>query len=245
MHDGDEGRGKGDEALPPSSFPEIRPMFIGHFAVGFASKRIAPRASLAPLLAAPLLLDLLWPLFLLLGVEQVRINPPGGNPFLVLTFTSYPWSHSLVMSLVWGAVFGGAYYALTKYGRGAWVIALAAVSHWVLDYVTHVSDLPLAPGVGSLVGLGLWRSVVAAVAVECAMFVVGVWLYASGTAARDGIGRYGWWALVLLTAAGYVANLRGAAPPSAPALAWTAVVGSVITIWLAWWADRHRTVVGD
>jgi hypothetical protein len=50
-------------------------MFIGHFAVGFAAKKFAPRASLAPLIAAPLFLDILWPPFLLLGWEHVRIDP--------------------------------------------------------------------------------------------------------------------------------------------------------------------------
>jgi hypothetical protein len=199
-------------------------MFIGHFAIGFASKRIAPRASLATLLAAPLFLDLLWPICLLLGIEQVHIGEPGGNPFLTTTFTSYPWSHSLVMSLVWGALFGGTYYAVTRQKRVAWVLALAVVSHWVLDYVTHVPDLP-----------------VATIVVELAMFVVGVWLYAAGTTARDGIGRYAWWALVVLSAASYVGSLFSPAPPSVTALAWTAIAGSAVTVWLAWWADRHRT----
>ena len=217
-------------------------MFIGHFAVGFASKRLAPRASLAPLLAAPLLADLLWPIFLLLGVEQVRINAPGGNPFLTLTFTSYPWSHSLAMSVVWAGLFGGGYYALTRYGRGAWVMALAALSHWVLDYVTHVPDLPLAPGGGPLVGLGLWRSVATTVTVESLMLLVGVWLYTRATSARDRIGRYGWWGLVAFTAAGYVANLRGVPPPTVTALAWTAVVASAVVVVWAWWVDRHRAV---
>ena len=80
-------------------------MFIGHFAVGLASKRFAPKASLAPLLAAPLLADLLWPIFLLLGWERVQINPRGPNPFFTLTFISYPWSHSLLMGVTWGSLF--------------------------------------------------------------------------------------------------------------------------------------------
>ena len=42
-------------------------MFIGHFAVGLASKKFAPRANMAVLIAAPLFLDMLWPVFLLLG----------------------------------------------------------------------------------------------------------------------------------------------------------------------------------
>ena len=220
-------------------------MFIGHFAVGFASKRIAPRASLAPLIAAPLFPDLLWPVFLLLGIEQVRINPPGSNPFLSATFTSYPWSHSLVMSLVWAALFGGTYYGLTRYTRGAWVTGLAVASHWVLDWITHVPDLPLVPGAAAVAGLGLWRSPTATLVVEVALFLGGVWLYSSGTAARDGIGRFGWWALVALCAAAYAGSLSGATPPSVSALAWTAIAGSVVFICFSWWADRHRTAKGQ
>jgi hypothetical protein len=44
-------------------------MFIGHFAIGLGAKKFAPRTSLAVLLAAPLLSDMLWPMFLLLGWE--------------------------------------------------------------------------------------------------------------------------------------------------------------------------------
>ena len=56
-------------------------MFIGHYAVAFASKRFAPRTSLGALIAAASLLDLLWPIFILLGWEQVRIQP-GNTDFL-------------------------------------------------------------------------------------------------------------------------------------------------------------------
>ena len=216
-------------------------MFIGHFAVGFASKRVAPRASLAPLLGAPLLLDLLWPVFLLLGIEQVRINPPGGNPLLALTFTSYPWSHSLLMTLVWAGLFGGGYYALTRYATGAWVLAAGVASHWVLDGLTHVADLPLAPGGGPLVGAGMWQSVTATVVIESALYAAGVWVYTSATRARDSVGRYAWGALVALMAAAYVWSLRSPPPPSVFAVAWAGIVASVFTLWLAWWADRHRT----
>lgn len=215
-------------------------MFIGHFAVGFAAKRIAPKSSLVPLLAAPLLADLLWPVLLLLGVEQVQINPPGPNPFFRLTFLSYPWSHSLLMGVVWGGLFGAAYYLVTRYRTGAWVIALGVVSHWVLDVATHVPDMPLSPGSSAHLGFGLWRSVPATVAVEVVMFVVGIWLYTTATKPRDAIGRYAWWALVLLTAVAYLGNLQGSAPPTVTALAWVAIIGSAVTMALAWWADRHR-----
>ncbi|HJQ65841.1 MAG TPA: hypothetical protein VJ816_05675, partial [Gemmatimonadales bacterium] len=165
----------------------------------------------------------------------------GGNPFLTLTFIAYPWSHSLVMGVAWGALFGTVYSLITRYRRGAWVITLAVISHWVLDVATHLPDMPLAPGSSLRVGLGLWHSVPATVAVESALFIAGVWLYASVTTPRDAIGRYGWWGLVALTIVAYLASLSGSTPPSATAIAWTALIASLVTIVWAWWADRHRT----
>jgi len=216
-------------------------MFIGHFALGFASKRLAPQASLAPLLVAPLLPDLLWPIFLLLGVERMAITG-GDNPFLTLTFISYPWSHSLVMDIVWGILFGAAYYLVTRYRRGAWVVALGVVSHWVLDATTHLPDMPLIPGGAEFVGLALWRSVPGTVVVEAAMLTAGVWLYTRSTTPRDAVGRYAWWGLVALLVLTYVASLGGSTPPSVSALAWTALVASLVTLVWVWWADRHRTM---
>jgi len=219
-------------------------MFIGHFAVGFASKRVAPRTSLGLLLAAPLLPDLLWPVFLLLGAERVVIDnnlvTSGGNPFLTLVFTSYPWSHSLLMDIVWAALFGGIYYALTDYARGAWVLAVGVLSHWFLDVVTHLPDMPFSPWTGSVIGFGLWRSVLLTVIVEAVMFGAGVWLYSAGTAPRNGRGRFAWWGLVLFTSVGYLLSLRGSPPPTVSAIAWTGLIlGALVVIW-AWWADRHR-----
>jgi hypothetical protein len=50
-------------------------MFIGHFAVGLGAKRFAPRTSLGWLLAAPLFLDLIWPVLVLAGVEVGADRP--------------------------------------------------------------------------------------------------------------------------------------------------------------------------
>ncbi len=117
-------------------------MFIGHFAVGFAAKRAAPTVSLGALVAASQALDLVWPVLVLAGVEKVRIDP-GNTAFTPLDFTSYPWSHSLLMSLVWALIAGAVYFALKRNKRGAMVISAAVFSHWVLDLLTHRPDLPL------------------------------------------------------------------------------------------------------
>jgi membrane-bound metal-dependent hydrolase YbcI (DUF457 family) len=217
-------------------------VFIGHFAVGFASKRVAPRTSLGLLLAAPLLADIIWPVLVLAGVEQVRITG-GPNPFLTLTFDSYPWSHSLLMLTAWGLLLGGGYYAVTKYRAGAVILFVGVLSHWVLDVVTHVRDMPIAPGVGTKVGLGLWQSVVGTMVIEGAMFVAGVWLYTTGTVARDKVGRWGWWGYVALLVVSYLSALVSPPPPSVPAIGWLGIIMSVVMVAWAWWLDRHRTAV--
>jgi membrane-bound metal-dependent hydrolase YbcI (DUF457 family) len=128
-------------------------MFVGHFAVGFASKRLAPRTSLGVLMAAPLLLDILWPLFVALGVEHVRIEP-GATVVSPLDLYDYPYSHSLAASLFWAALFAGLYYLIRRGRRTAWVIAAGVVSHWVLDFVSHRPDMPLFPGDSTRLGFG-------------------------------------------------------------------------------------------
>jgi membrane-bound metal-dependent hydrolase YbcI (DUF457 family) len=212
-------------------------MFIGHHAVGFAAKRFAPRTSLGLLMTAPLLLDLLWPVFVLLGIEHVRVVP-ANPPFLRLDLHDYPWSHSLVMSLVWSALAGGAYWLATRYRPGAVAIGLGVFSHWVLDYVTHIPDMPLWPG-GPEVGLGLWRSTIGTLVVESAVFVVGVLIYARTTRARDRIGSIGCWAFVALLVLVYASSLGGP-PPDDPRVIAGVGLGSIVFQFWVHWFDRHR-----
>jgi membrane-bound metal-dependent hydrolase YbcI (DUF457 family) len=213
-------------------------VFIGHFAVGFASKRAAPRASLGALMAAPLFLDLLWPIFLVAGVESVRIDP-GNTAFTPLDLHDYPWSHSLATSLAWSAVFATAFWAATRYARGAAVLAAGVLSHWVLDFVTHRPDLPLYPGSATSVGLGLWNSREGTMAVEAALFVVGVAIYARTTRAINRRGAFALWSLVLLLAAMYATTCFGPPPPSAAAIKYAGLGAWLFVPW-AWWIDRNR-----
>ena len=213
-------------------------MFIGHYAVAFASKRFAPRTSLGALIAAASLLDLLWPIFILLGWEQVRIEP-GNTAFTPLDFVSYPISHSLVAASGWATLFALLYYLMTRYGRGALLIWVGVVSHWVLDWISHRPDMPLYPN-GPRFGLGLWNSVIATVIVEGLMFAIGVWIYLRVTRAKDGIGKWGLLAFLTTVCAAYVANIFSPPPPSVHLLGIGALALSSILIWWAWWADRHR-----
>lgn len=214
-------------------------MFIGHFALGFAAKRSTPRVSLAALFGAAQLADTLWPVLVATGLERVRIAP-GDTPFTPLEFISYPYSHSLALLLIWGALFGLAYRAATgRNGRAAIILAALVVSHWVLDVASHRPDMPVYPG-GPRFGLGLWYSIPATIAVEGSMFSIAVWMYARATRARDKIGRWALVALVALLAVAYVGNILGGPPPSVTAIWIAGLAGAVLIIGLAWWADSHR-----
>jgi hypothetical protein len=213
-------------------------MFIGHFGLAFAAKRAAPRTSLGTTFVAAQLADLFWPIFLLVGTEQVRNERASPNPFLTLDFLRYPWSHSLVTELVAGAAFGALYFALTRYKAGAIVVGMLVPSHWLLDFVVHVPDLPLYPGGAARFGLGLWRNPVVTVIVELIVYFAGVTAYARATQAKDRVGRFGLWSLVAFLLALYAASF-GPPPPSVKALAWTALIGWPLWAW-PWWVDRHR-----
>jgi hypothetical protein len=215
-------------------------MFIGHFAVGFAAKRFAPRASLGLLIAAPIFLDILWPIFVLLGFERVRIDP-GNTRFTPLDFTYYPWSHSLSSSIVWASAFALAYYLVTRYRQGAVVVFIGVVSHWILDWISHGRDMPIYPG-GPRVGLGLWNSIAGTMILEIAMFTAAAAWYATFTRARDRIGRYGFLGFVALLLLLYVADRFSGPPASVAEIVWPGIVAEAVLITWAWWFDRHRDV---
>jgi hypothetical protein len=216
-------------------------MFIGHYAVGFASKRFAPRAPLGVLIAAPILLDILFPVFLLAGWESARFVP-AATPFLRISLDDYPWSHSLLAAALWGLLFALAYWALRRDRRGAFVIWIGVVSHWVLDFISHRPDMPLAPGTAARVGLDLWSSTIGTVVVEGLLFVAGIWLYVRTTRAKDRQGRWALWSLVGFLALMYVADIFSSAPPDIKGFAWVALPLTALLLAWACWADRHRQV---
>jgi membrane-bound metal-dependent hydrolase YbcI (DUF457 family) len=216
-------------------------MFVGHYAVGFASKRVVPSVSLAWFVAGATLLDLLFPLFVILGWENARFVP-ATTPFLRISLDNYPWTHSLLMAVVWSVGFGALCWLVTRAREAALLAGAAVFSHWVLDFVTHSPDMPLLPGGSARVGLGLWYSTAGTIALEGLMFIAAVWIYAKATRARDGVGRWAWWGLVAFLALSYVGDLFSSARPDPAMFAWVGLVmGWLLVVW-AWWVDRHREV---
>ncbi len=215
-------------------------MFVGHFAVGLAAKRAAPQVSLGTLFLAAQLADLAWPTLVLLGVERFEIRP-GDTAVTPLAFTSYPYSHSLVALLVWGAALGLGYFFLKKHFPWTGVLLAAVVlSHWVLDVASHRPDMPITVNGSERLGLGLWNSLARTLVVELALFAAGVWVYAHTTRPSDKIGRWAFVALVIFLLVVYLANIFGPPPSSTMAVAWSAQAIWLLVAW-GYWIDRHRT----
>lgn len=213
-------------------------MFIGHFALGFAARRIAPKQNLAVLMVAPLFCDVLFPVLLLLGWEQARIEE-GATAFTPLALDRLPWSHSLVMSVVWSVAYAGVVWAFTRDRRGALVCAVLVFSHWVLDWVTHRPDMMIAPWSELRVGLGLWNSVPGTLVVELLLFTACVFVYFRATRPLDGVGRNVAVLIVAVLLIAYAVFAFGPPPPHIHALALSSLAGFVL-VPVFWWFDRHR-----
>ena len=211
-------------------------MFLGHFALAMSAKKIAPKTSLGTLVLSAQFADCLWPVLLLLGLEQVRIVPRITR-VTPLDFISYPISHSLLLQLVWGLLLGGAYFFWRRDLRTALVIGTLLPTHWLLDYFAHRPDLPLYPG-GPKVGLGMWNSLALTLLVEFGLFLAGLLIYLSTTRSK-GSRSYGFWSFVLFLAVLYAASLLGPPPPNVRIVALSAMVLWLTVPWTAW-ADRQR-----
>ena len=225
-------------AFPISGMFRLK-MFLGHFAVAFAAKRAAPAVSLGTLFLAAQLADLIWPNLVLLGIERFEVRP-GITAVTPLEFIHYPYSHSLAALAGWGAALGAGYFMRKRNAAAAAVLFALVLSHWALDVASHRADMPLLPGGGARLGLGLWSSVAATLAVEGSFFAGCAVLYVRTTRPIDRIGRWSLAALLAFLVAVYLANLFGPAPSSTAEVAWSAQAIWLLVAW-GYWIDRHRT----
>jgi len=213
-------------------------VFIGHFGVALAAKRIAPRTSLGTLVMAAQFVDLLWPVFLMLGIEHVLIAP-GATAVTPLDFISYPFSHSLLAVFGWACLFAGVYQMVRHDARGAVCVWLVVFSHWVLDALTHRPDLQLYPESTTYVGLGLWNSRYWTILIEGGIFLLAARNYAKFTRPRDGVGRWAFRVFVATLIVIYLLAMFGPPPPNLKTLEFSALFIVLFVVW-AYWLDRHR-----
>jgi hypothetical protein len=220
-------------------------MFLGHYGVAFALKRAEPKVSLGTLFIAVQLPDLLWGVFLLLGWEHARIIPDF-TPVTPLEFLDYPISHSLVGTICWSVVAAALYYSwptrdTTRHWQAAAISGIAVLSHYPLDVLTHVPDLPLAGNDSLKLGLGLWNHLMATIAAELLVFGIGIGIYLAFRSHRHPVRMLRLALLVLVLGGTYFASLYGPLPPSMTAVAVSDIIFVLGVAALAAWADRWAT----
>ena len=216
-------------------------MFIGHFGAGLAAKKIDNKISLGTLFLASQFIDLLWQIFLLLGIEKVKIEP-GNTAFTPLNFISYPYSHSFFGVLIWSLLFGAIYFAFRKNIKSAILLAGLVMSHWILDLITHRPDLQLIPWIDLKVGFGLWNSVLFTILIEGVIFGVGSYFYIKSTKSVNKKGKIGLWSLLIFLVVIYLMNIFGSPPPSEKAIAFVGMFQWLIILW-GYWIDKNRSNV--
>jgi hypothetical protein len=209
-------------------------MFTGHYSFSFAGKRADQRIPLWLLFIAVQFIDVLWSIFVLLGIEKVRIVP-GITASNALDLYYMPYTHSLAGVLCWSVL---AYVVCQivpslRGVRTGLILAAAVFSHWILDLIVHRPDLALYDSVGKM-GFGLWNYRGAAFALEMAVLFGGAaMLYRT---ARHRVRLVGF--VIFLAAFQMFGTFLMAPPPSDHAAAMTALSAYVVLAAIAWWVDR-------
>lgn len=220
-------------------------MFLGHYGVAFALKRVEPKVSLGTLFVAVQLADLLWGCFLLLEWEHARIIP-GYTPVTPFEFTDYPISHSLIAAIIWSGVAAGLYYSwptrdTTRHWQAAVLVGVAVFSHFPLDVLVHVPDLPLAGNDSPKLGFGLWNSPALTMILELLFLFGGIAVYVGLRSRRHPVRMVRLAILSVLLLGTYLASQYGPVPPSMTTVA-VADIGFILgAAALAAWVDRRAT----
>jgi uncharacterized membrane protein HdeD (DUF308 family) len=218
-------------------------MFIGHYGPSFAGKVWRPSIPLWVLFLAVQLVDVVWAILVLLGIEKVRIVPgfTATNP---LDLYYMPFTHSLPGAIFWSACAAVVYRVLAPAQRwaAAIVVGAAVFSHWILDLIVHRPDLALYDD-SYKIGFGLWNYPAIAFLLEIALLFGGIVLYLRATTPRDKVGRYGMVVLgtVAVIVQAYV--FFGPPPVSNTALALTALALYFAFTVAVYWLEGKRTQV--
>lgn len=214
-------------------------MFIGHFAPAMVAATHKDAPSLPILFVAGQLVDWAFFIFVLLGVEQMRITPNFTvmNP---MDLYHMPYTHSLIGGLAWAAGFGILISLWMKNRMAALITAAVVLSHWLLDVVVHGADMTIG-GTSPKFGLGLWNYPALEMPLEIGLTMAALWFYTK---------RSGGWrpstsalAFVLLAAQGF--NWFAPKPTEmSAAMPITALLAYGVMTGLAAWAARERQLQG-
>jgi hypothetical protein len=218
-------------------------MFIGHYGVSLAAKRVDARLPLGWLFLAVQLPDILWAVLFLVGAEKARIIP-AQTAVKAVDLYYIPYSHSLLATLLWAGAIYALFRLLPSRAAGlrkstvAIVMALAVFSHFVLDVVVE-SNLPLYDNAAKI-GLGLANNPIAAYIVEGLILVGGLILYLKSTTPKNLTGKYGMVVFVVLMLA-FNLLMFGPPPTNLQFVAVSSLGSFAVMAGVAFWLDRQRT----
>ena len=215
-------------------------MFVGHYGPSLAAKAVQKSIPLWLLFLAVQLVDIVWAILVLLGIEKVRIVPgiTATNP---LDLYYMPYTHSLVAAIVWSLLLSGIYRLTPRASNwtAAAFVGVAVFSHWVLDLLVHRPDLPLYDNTAK-VGFGLWNFPVIAFLLEAAFLFGGIFYYLKKTSPTGTGGRYGMIIFGVVMLAVQSSVFFGPPPPSPQAVAVMALVSYFVFAGVAWWLEGKR-----
>jgi hypothetical protein len=207
-----------------------------------AVARAHRRINLGTFVFAAMLADVLLWLFVLLRWESAAI--PGDFPVRHQAQYVFPYSHGLVASIGWAALLGAIVAvwrpAAAHRVRRAALIGAAVLSHWVLDAIVHVPELPLLGAASTRVGLGLWNHMAAALTLEGLIVIAGLLLFLPGA----GLSRGKALAMTVVSLCCLGLTVFGMTvaptPPSVPAMAGSSLATIAVICALVWWLGRLR-----
>jgi len=199
-------------------------VFVAHYSVAFAVKRTTPRAPLWVLALGVQLVDILWAVFVLGGIEHLRLVPGlASNPF---DLYDMPYTHSLLGTAAWAALAAMLAWWWWRSVAVAGALAAAVLSHWFLDVLVHRPDMTLAGGTTKL-GLSLWEWPRTEYALEL-LLLGATMVVCSQNCKLTRAGRFFAVLAVVQTAVAF-----GPLPPSIPALLISVLVFYFSVAWAA------------
>ena len=217
-------------------------MFAGHIGAGLAIGRLERRINVGVFIFAAVLIDFMLWLFVLFGWESVTI--PADFAATHQPNFVFPYSHGLLAGIGWSAIAGAAAFLwyrrleAAKF-RAAALVTAAVFSHWLLDALVHVPDLPVAGERSVKVGLGLWQCMPVALVVEALVAAAGLFLFVSG-AGLSRAKKLGLMVLCLVVLASTVIGMTVAPPPpSVNAMAATSLITIAAVCALAGWLGKR------
>lgn len=216
-------------------------MYVGHYAASLVLKRFEKRASLGVLFLAVQFVDILFFPLVLLGVERLNVVE-NFTPSTHFELEYMPYTHSLVAFMIWsGLAYALFRWVIVKSRSVATVVALAVMSHWLLDVIVHTPDLPIMDDASLKLGLGLWNNAIATYGLEAALLLAGLWLYLRSTSATTKMGKYGMSVFVVLLLLVNIVNIFGPLQgDSKVVLAVTALATYFLFAAAAFWLDSKR-----